>query len=159
MSTFEIRGGTSVPIPFQSNVGNGFNPSPFVPPVTSASTLLFGFIQVIQLKLDSESLKRYPGPILQDNVRNCIGKPSPPPGRVRYIVQIIISPNMARKYRYRVNMILNLKEYPLDSCKLRLSTMTARLDGQMQKSGYTRQALASPASPYPIICIEMVTKY
>jgi hypothetical protein len=57
-----------VPILFQSNVGKGFNPSPFVPPVTRARTLLFGFIQVIQLKLDSESLKRYPGPILLDIV-------------------------------------------------------------------------------------------
>jgi len=51
------KGHTSTTILFQSKVGIGFNPSPLVPPVISATTLLFGLIHVIQLKFDNESLK------------------------------------------------------------------------------------------------------
>ena len=50
---------------FQSSVGRGFSPRPLIPPVMRTRSLLFGLIQVIQLKLLRESLNRYPGPKLK----------------------------------------------------------------------------------------------
>lgn len=73
---------------FQSNVGNGLRPRPLLPPKISARTLLFGFIQFIQLKLDNVALNTYPGPILQFRGEKIEGP---------YIVHTKMNPNTVNR--------------------------------------------------------------
>src|SRR2546423_10911410 len=60
---------TSYAMRLKSKVGKGLRPSPFLPPVIKANTLLSGFIHVIQLKFSNDPAHRKPGPILKIRMR------------------------------------------------------------------------------------------